>query len=207
MMKNNLLSIFEELCVKLGLENEKPVLLIGKEAVKFVKNHYSNRGKKIFTLPINGMFLYEGLDVNYLEDNNIDKRCIKNGVVCLFKKRKATLVHEMRHAYQLKNNPEYMFLESNEDLRKEYKAIYAYYPSEKDAFTYTIKYLKEESDKVYSFHMNDGNILEYILSYWKIKLAQSNHFLYKLNYSLLKIDYYYKNKRFIKKSKSATQLN
>lgn len=193
MTKELLLSYFNKLCIELDLENEPPVLLIGAEAKRFIKNHYSNRNEKISISKTNAMFLYENLDEEYIENNSIDKRCIENGVICLIRSKKYSLVHEMRHAYQLKNDSEYMFLEEDENLKEEYKETYPYYPSEKDAFNYTIDYLRNEASQTHN--INDG-IVKYILRYCKIKLSFVNYLMYKLNYSTLKMEYYYRNKKY-----------
>lgn len=169
---------FEKLCVELRLEKNPPVLLVGKQALDFIENHFADRNKRVPS-NANGFFLYENLNEEYIEKNNIDKRCYRNGVVCLLKDKKSTLIHEMRHAYQLQNNPEYMYLEKYEELSREYTETYVYYPSEEDAFTYTINYLKENSEKPFK--------LDYL------------H--YKLNYMLLRFEYYIKMKLLSAKRK------
>lgn len=194
MKRNEIMNVFNELCVRLGLENNPPVLLVGKDAKKFIKNHYSPKN----TPRVNGMFLYENLDEKYIESNNIDKRCIETGVVCLVKIKKSTLIHEMKHAHQLNKNHSYMYLESNEKLKKAYKKAYPYYPSEKGAFTYTINQLERYSDSIYRYHMNDGEVLKYILNYWKIAQAKSSHLLYKTKYKMLLVQYWLGYRKMIK---------
>lgn len=188
MINKSLLTIYNELCIELDLESKPPVLLTEKDAADFVENHFLNRDMKISVKNVNGAFLYENLDEDYIERNNIDKNCIENGVICMVKDKKASLVHEMRHAYQLKNNFEYMFLEKNAELKREYKETYVYYPSEEDAFNYTLSYLKNEVDKMYDFDANLYNIIKYL----KLK---RKYFLYKLNYQSLKLVYYWRNKK------------
>jgi len=173
-----MIHIFEKLCVELGLESNPPVLLVGNQALDFIERHFADRGKEV-PINANGLFLYENLNEEYIEENNIDKRCFNNGIICLLRNRKSTLIHEMRHAYQLKNNSEYMYLEKDERLSKEYTETYVYYPSEEDAFTYTINHLKENSNKPFK--------LDYL------------H--YKLNYMSLRLEYYIKIKFSLVKRK------
>lgn len=200
MKKQAITSKFNELCVDLGLQENSPVLLIGKDAVKFIKNHFSKRKNKVKLSNLNGIFLYENLDESYIEINSIDKRCLENGVICMVKNKKSSLIHEMRHAYQLKNNPEYMFLEQDEELMKAYKKTYVYYPSEEDAFNYAIQCLKEEYENTYKYHLNDGETLDYLVNYWKHKFKMIDYFLYKTNYFSLKLEYHKRNKNFKKDS-------
>lgn len=185
---DNLMRTYNNQCVRLGLESSPPILLVGEDAINFISNHYSNRDMKFSVKKTNAMFLYENLDEDYIEANNIDPSCLQNGIICLVKKREFSLVHEMRHAYQLKQGEDYMFLEENEGLKREYTQTYPYYLSEQDAFTYTIDFLRNEvlsniSDNKVRFNLES-------------QLSIFRYFSYKLNYIGLKMEYYIRYKRY-----------
>lgn len=187
-MNSELSVTFDKLCKELGLEESPPTLLTGESAINFVTAHYAKRNKKLKPSLVNGTFIYENIDEDYVKENNLDKSCIKNGLVCLIKEDKSTLIHEMRHAYQFKHKCAYLFIENDEQLQKEYKKTYAYYPAEEDAFKFTIDYMEKEMQSESTGKLS-------LLDHLNIKNMKFNLFMYKLNYALLKVIYYYGYKK------------
>lgn len=181
MKVSNLLEIFNELCVELGLEDSPPILLTGKEAVNFVNNHFSKKKRKVKASQINGIFIYEDIDSEYVKACAMDPDLVKNGVICLIKVSESTLIHEMRHAYQFKNNCKHLFIENNKKLQEEYKKTYVYYPAERDAFDFTLDYLNKRLEK---------ELTKGVLSKRRIKKMKRQILFYSFNYSYLKLRYY-----------------
>lgn len=167
MRKRDIVTKAKDICEYYSMTSaDLPLILYGKNASSFYRNHLKSRGDNFFTREIklskvNGIFLYESIDYGYIKDNFADyieenefqKDCFKNGVVCLMKPRLSTLTHELRHCYQLNNSymQRYMMIEENHFLGELYKNTYVYYPSEQDAFYETLNYLNESGRKLESF--------------------------------------------------------
>lgn len=163
MKKENILKKAQEIFEYYGIEQDKqPLVIYGTNAKNFYKKYLTNQGVSKFKAylgmkNINGIFLYENIDVDfinqhlklYIKFNGLNEDCYKNGVVCLLTHSISTLAHEIRHVYQLQHDHlnEFMEIESTKELSAIYSKFYVFYPNEQDAFYATLDYLKTKENK------------------------------------------------------------
>ncbi|GEM02976.1 hypothetical protein SAMN05421839_10582 [Halolactibacillus halophilus] len=116
-----------------------PEMMYGNEARNFVKKHFPKGYKESSS----GAFLFDELPEIYRE----------SGVVCVYDCSVGTLAHELCHAKQYEDNNKW--LKMNLFNKRYRKCLYAFYPVEKEALEFAIKYLKDVNHHDYGNYKSE----------------------------------------------------